>query len=587
MNDSPSISEALLQARRETLAALPDDAVIGLAKTDSSFSRGGFRAGKPAAIRDVLLKRHAAASLPPLPPELRRLLARYTPVHTFLRHLDEQRVIQLAEPLSALFGRGRFLFYLSLDDREPLRAYAAEAAGAPDPALPMDEAVALLREAFEGFAPYIGVAAEGSSPQAAQKTDVQTLRGQLTALRADLRRLQGSEDRANRFKQQLESAAETAARLKTELDQTAAALQAVKREFAETQAALQREENQRKLRAAADVELSLSRAFNGWLAPQIAIEKAAAMLSGDDILTRADKALAAQASLDRASGNRLLLIQRREAVHAALAKVDAVAAQALVPLPELGRIRAELAAESLRLAAVLASDSGAAPSPLVEQLLPVVASAGEDQLAALRGAVARLVEGRLIAEGERLAINEALRRRTATLAFSTSVEDKDAAPDDALDARYPSLAKAIRGQGRLILLIDGHNMLFALPGRYSPQRGKAMLEGDKRDKLVRDIVTLFADIPAARAWIVFDGGTRSDLSPSGNVRVSYSGGQGEHRADGVLIDQIRFFSEQMKDDPVPVWLVSNDNALCGSARRLGAETVSVHHFAAFLQGGRP
>lgn len=581
MNDSLPISEALLQARRETIAALPDDAVAAFAKADSSFSRGGFRAQKAGAIREVLQKRYAAA---PLPPELRRLIARYTPVQTFLRHISEKSIVQLDAPLSALFGRGRFLFYLSLDEREALRTYADEAAAAPDPALPLDDAVMQLREAFEGFTPYIGTC-EGATPEAAQKTETQSLRGQLAALRAENRRLQGCEDRANRFKQQLADAIAARERLQIETDSLAAAHQALKREFAETQASLQREENQRDLRAAADVELRLSREFHGWVAPQIAVEKAAAMVADDDILLRAEEALQAQAALDRASGNRLAVLARLDALRAALAKVDAVAAEAIVPLPELTRVRSGLVSEVARLEA-LVEPKEVSDSPLVAHLQSAVATAADEQLPMIRNAVAKLVAAKLLVEDDRNAVNEMLRRRTATLNFSAPLEDKDALPADGIDARYPVLAKGLRGQGRLIVLIDGHNMLFALPGRYSPQRGRAMLEGEKRDKLVRDIVMLFDDIPAARAWIVFDGGTRADLSPASNVRVSYSGGQGEHRADGVLIDQIRFFSEQMQGDSVPIWLVSNDNALCGSARRLGAETISVHHFAAFLQGGR-
>ena len=80
-------------------------------------------------------------------------------------------------------------------------------------------------------------------------------------------------------------------------------------------------------------------------------------------------------------------------------------------------------------------------------------------------------------------------------------------------------------------------------------------------------------------WVVFDGPTRTESTPSSNVRVTYSGGEGEHRADAALLDNIRFFRT---GDDIPILLVTNDNDLISSARRLGALTLSALEFGAFL-----
>ena len=136
------------------------------------------------------------------------------------------------------------------------------------------------------------------------------------------------------------------------------------------------------------------------------------------------------------------------------------------------------------------------------------------------------------------------------------------------------------GQTPAILLIDGHNVLFGLPARYMPARGTSLPDADKRKKLTDDIVRVTAPNPSVRAWIVFDGPTRSDTQASPNVRVTYSGGEGEHRADGVILDNLRFFKSSSPD--TLVLLVSNDNDLCASARRLGALGLAVLDLGAFL-----
>ena len=64
------------------------------------------------------------------------------------------------------------------------------------------------------------------------------------------------------------------------------------------------------------------------------------------------------------------------------------------------------------------------------------------------------------------------------------------------------------------------------------------------------------------------------------VNNTYSGGKGEHRADGVILDNLRFFKSTAPE--TPVLLVSNDNDPCLAARRLGAQDIPVLDLGAFL-----
>ena len=59
-------------------------------------------------------------------------------------------------------------------------------------------------------------------------------------------------------------------------------------------------------------------------------------------------------------------------------------------------------------------------------------------------------------------------------------------------------------------------------------------------KEAKDRADLIAQAKASgkRVWIVFDGHDES-VALDGNVRVSYTGGKGEHRADKLIVDFVR------------------------------------------------
>ena len=131
-----------------------------------------------------------------------------------------------------------------------------------------------------------------------------------------------------------------------------------------------------------------------------------------------------------------------------------------------------------------------------------------------------------------------------------------------------------------LLLIDGHNAQYGMPSRYNPQRGRRMTEHDKRQRLLRDVAGLIAPNPAMRACVVFDGPEHSEAEAGERVRVVFSGGKGDHRADRVLLDQIRFLKNE--GNAPCILLVSDDRDLCEKARKLGAGIVPVLEFGSFL-----
>jgi hypothetical protein len=243
--------------------------------------------------------------------------------------------------------------------------------------------------------------------------------------------------------------------------------------------------------------------------------------------------------------------------------------------PELKAAESALAAELRSLTRLLEPD--AAATPLEAALTARIHSAHDNELPRLRELPDLFETLRVLDDAALARVRLAFKKRLA------AAQAAGVPPDPDTEGRQNAvslLGRALAGQTAAILLIDGHNVLFGLPARYNPPRGGALPDAEKRKKLADDIVRVTAPNPAVRAWIVFDGPTRSDTQAAANVRVTYSGGKGEHRADGVILDNLRFFKSSAPE--MPVLLVSNDNDLCLAARRLGAQDIPVLDLGAFL-----
>lgn len=88
-------------------------------------------------------------------------------------------------------------------------------------------------------------------------------------------------------------------------------------------------------------------------------------------------------------------------------------------------------------------------------------------------------------------------------------------------------------------------------------------------KVAKDRDDLLAQAQASgkRVWIVFDG-PRESIRTEGRVRISYTGGTGEHRADKFIVDFVRMAKYAGLADRVSVR--TNDKDFLSQVRRLVA-----------------
>lgn len=210
------------------------------------------------------------------------------------------------------------------------------------------------------------------------------------------------------------------------------------------------------------------------------------------------------------------------------------------------------------------------------RIAAAIDSCRDEDLAAWRICLERLDSAHAFQPNIQESLSTILRQRYAGLHYSGSQHPgKDENPNSPLSI----LRRAIGGSIDAILLIDAHNTLFALQSRYRLPNEHRWPTAQARDWLVRDIVRLLDESQNIRAYIVFDGPERTESSPSRNVMVIYSGGEGEHRADGVLVDQANFLNSARAQNII---IITNDGELSGRASRHGAKNLAPTALLQFL-----
>lgn len=549
-----------------------------LLKTESSFNAGGFRSQKPALLRKRL--EQLVFSGTEISRQVRSVLASHSRSTSLLGHLSTETLASTATAWAALLGEHVFITAALLDARAAVRKKAEMWLGRTPHfvAVEPEKALRELSETFGDIRGIFGMDPSGTQPVTKESWNdkKERLDQRIKTLQAENRRLKGVDDKNTRTNTLLKKQQEECSLLNEKLKKNESALRKTRSELESVKAELQRETSRREERLQAALDISLSREFHGWLAEAKAVEiEAGNKVTADDAVEFAKAALKKQAQVDRHSKNRLELGERLKQLTELQQEISETLQHAIHQSPDLKQAQAKLTGEINHLQSLLTPQLDLSPMEIA--LIKNIHSVPDDALPAIRSLPRQLCELKLIKSAALKNIEAEFNKRLSAIEATGVPVDPEMEMRTDAAAR---LGRALAGKEPAILLLDGHNVLFGLQARYMPPRGKAVPDKKKRQKLVEDVVRIAEPNPALRAIILFDGHTRSDTDPSPNVRVTYSGGEGEHRADKVIVDQIRFFKSAYPQSTV--LLVSNDNELCRNARKLGAQDLSVLDFGGFL-----
>lgn len=130
------------------------------------------------------------------------------------------------------------------------------------------------------------------------------------------------------------------------------------------------------------------------------------------------------------------------------------------------------------------------------------------------------------------------------------------------------------------LLIDGHNVLFRLDDIFGRTFKNGAPGASARNELIERVARLCANKNNVEVHLHFDGPNGKVRTVSEQVRVTYSGGEGEHRADKAILQDLRF--HRGAGSAIPCYLVTDDRGLSGEAEQDGVIVVRADEFAVLL-----
>ena len=122
---------------------------------------------------------------------------------------------------------------------------------------------------------------------------------------------------------------------------------------------------------------------------------------------------------------------------------------------------------------------------------------------------------------------------------------------------------ALEGDARLVI-VDGWNLVLGAR-KFGLDRTRLFAQAKDRKDLEAQARRHLAERPQDLVWIVLDG-PRFATWTDGRLRVSYTGGEGAHRADRFICDFLRMAA--FRGDVSRISVVTNDKDFQRSVNRL-------------------
>ena len=520
----------------------PDDAVLDWGRT---FIPGGFT--KTRAIRERLAAGlRSGAAVEPWLLELLRTSLRGRPT---IEALTAEAIRDHSDALIVMMGGPVFALALLTDAREEVHKLGIETLPRALAEFTEEEKRRakfelhlLLEDLFFDFIPPLPSPGSDEDEfdddlpvpeiEAPPKLPESVLEKQLTEQQERIQRLERFlEDEKRRHKTDVKEQAQRAEEQKVafaaQLEQARTELKRAEEEKQSLQRALEQLRAERDRAIAQGIEEQTSALVRKWLHEPVELQRAAESIAGD-LLARAEQALELQAREDRVSGNRRELQRQVDEFRAARERLLQAEQSAIRPLGTLREVRDDVETEIERIERLL---EGRRPESewAAKFLAQINATAERSELRRYSGLVDDLGRIGCLSALDRRKLYDALQRKFSLL------DERDNVTDGRTGDSGWSLRNAIYRNLDTIVMFDGHNILFGLSDIFRPDYEEGVPKQRARQRLVRMVQCLIDSRPKVNGLIFFDGpsGTFQKVAP--NLRVEFSGGTGEHRADQLII----------------------------------------------------
>jgi hypothetical protein len=579
------LSSELEDALAPLLDDIPDEQLVLYAK---NCLPGGFT--KPPLIRQRLESIIRGSGS--LPPELGSFLLFFLPPGKTVQALTFPAIQELFEVYSVLANRESWLLALLLDDREEVHTFGiAQTKRSVPPPDECDKEFALQRLyefVEESFLDDVGIPLKpsGQSDKAEEKALLDSLSAAwIETLKQENERLQQTAQRLReelreekeKGKRKLEEhsnkATQERAGILAERDAAIAESRRLANEISSLGSELSAAKQTIDKAVAQGVREQTCAAVRKWLTePARSEEELQKAPLSTELIERAEKILDAQARQDRYTGNRVELEKRLNALEAVRQRAGIALASAINPIPELRPLLQELESEILSIQRTLFGAK--AQTQLGSQLLGFINAAETwDAVRQCGHLVEELSHHSFIPQAERRGIYDALHRKFSLL-------EERAKPKEAeVDSGW-SLRGVLHRNEDALLLVDGHNVLFGLSDIFQALFEDGAPRRKARQRLVLLAEKLVSRRPNVQARICFDGPDANLQIIRPNVSVEYSGGNGDHRADHLILSRLtlrdlRFIGQR-------AFVVTDDRQVRREIVSAGAKYVANDVFAVLL-----
>ena len=565
-----------------------DPALIVALSTDNQKLFQGYRVilkNVPMARKRLQSSLRSERHLDPL---TRTMLQECGGLHAELLAVLSQAALEAGiSDLAIYYGEADFLAAALLDERESVRKLAHDFIAGWDgqsaDEARREHAAAEIRSTFAPFFAHTRALQGEAMPPAArphddrERVESEKLALALKTANADAANLG---KRAAREQKELQNKVDQSQhevdRLRTDLRAARSETRSltvpladVRKELAQLHASLQQ-------RIDEGVSNAMAASLRQWLEPMRNVADAAAGARQSDVLTRAAEVLEKQRSVDRHYGNRAALTRTIEQRRQMLAEVQRARIDALNPLPELASIAADLEHEIRDLARRLGQPDEPISATEAGLVASINAAHALDALFELRQFIQEAAAYELLHQAELHRLYHAMTAKAGMLYDKAGLSGQDHCGDP--KTRF-FLRHAIAQGQPFTLFIDGHNVLYALEDIF----GRHFVDGlpglRARVEFANCLTRAF-DKPGADVMLYFDGGDPEQQSLSDQVRIIYSGGTGEHRADEAILKHLAFCLQSGAS--APLCLVTRDADFSRQARTMGVIIMHPEELAASI-----
>ena len=346
-----------------------------------------------------------------------------------------------------------------------------------------------------------------------------------------------------------------------------AELSQAKNEMTELQASLQQRIDQ-------GVHKALSSTLRQWLVPVRNVEEAFADVRQSDLAGRAAEVLERQCAADLNYGNRVALTRLIQERRQLLAEIQRARLEALNPLPELRGIADQLEREIGDLAHRLGLPGGEVAEAASRLLASINEAHTLDELSEVRQFIQQATAFDLLHREDLHGLYRAMDNKAGLLYDRAEIRSEGRAGSP--KSRF-FLRRAVAQGDPFTLFIDGHNVLFELEDIF----GQYFVDGFPGTRARGEFgncLTRIFDKPGADVLLYFDSDEPKQHSLSDQVRVMYSGGKGENRADEAILKHLMVFNQS--GSSALLCLVTRDADFARQAREMGVIIMHPEEFAA-------